>query len=108
MRGVYIMWINCYASIYPKNAVGHRLDARLSRRRYTSVARKGVFGFISYFLFFVFFLTDCESAPLETRLVPLIFPLLGFSGLKTRIILNGCAPYHSEQVKIMSVERDTS
>ena len=113
MRGVYIMWINCYASIYPKKAVGlymheNRLDVRLSRRRFTSVARKGVFGFISYFLFFVFFLTDCESAPLETRLVPLIFLLLGFSGLKTRIILNGCAPYHSEQVKIMSVQRDTS
>ena len=113
MRGVYIMWINCYASIYPKNAVGlymheNRLDVRLCQGRFTSVARKGVFGCISYFLFFVFFLTDCESAPLETRLVPLIFLLLGFSGLKTRIILNGCAPFHSEQVKIMSVQRDTS
>jgi|GEM_PF-881565 len=112
MRGVYIMWINCYASIYPKNAVGlymheNRLDVRFSRRRFASVARKGVF-VRHYALFFVFFLTDCESAPLETRLVPLIFLLLGFSGLKTRIILNGCAPYHSEQVKIMSVQRDTS
>jgi hypothetical protein len=107
------MWINCYASIYPKNAVSlyiheNRLDVRLSRRRFASVARKGVLGFISYFLFFVFFLTDCESAPLETRLVPLMFLLLGFSGLKTRIILNGCTPYQSELVKIMSVQRDTS
>jgi hypothetical protein len=86
----------------------NRLDVRLSRRRFTSVARKGVFGFISYFLFFVFFITDCESDPLETRIVPLIFLLLGFSGLKTRFILNGFAPYHSEQVKIMSIQRDTS
>ncbi len=113
MRGVYIMWINCYASIYPKNAVGlyiheNRLDVRLCRRRFTSVARKGVFGFISYFLFFDFFLTDCESAPFEKTLVPPIFLLVGFSGLKIRIRLNGCAPSHSEQVKIMSVQRDTS
>ena len=104
MRGVYIMWINCYASIYPKNAVGLYMhenlpDARLCWRRFTSVARKGVFGFISYFLFF---------DTLETRLVPFIFLLVGSSGLKIRIILNGCAPSHSEQVKIMSVQRDTS
>lgn len=112
MRGVYIMWINCYASIYPKNAVGlymyeNRLDIRLCQRRFTSVSRKDVFGFISYFLFFDFFLTDCESAPLEKRLFPLIFLLVGSSGLTIRMILNGCAPSHSEQVKIMS-ERDTS
>ena len=107
------MWINCYASIYPKNAVGlymheNRLDVRLCRRRFTSVTRKDVFGFISYFLFFDFFLTDCESAPLETRLVPLISLLLGFSGSKIHIILNGCMLSHSEQVKIMSVQRDPS
>jgi hypothetical protein len=113
MRGVYIMWINCYASIYPKKAVDpymheNRLEVRLCRRRFTSVARKGIFCFISYFLFFVFFLTDRESATLETRRVPLIFLLLGFSGSKIRVILNGCALSHSEQVKIMSVQRETS
>lgn len=113
MRGVYIMWINCYASISPKNAVGlymheNRPDVRLCRRRLISVARKGVFGFISYFLFFDFFLTDCESAPLETRLVPFIFLLVGSSWLKIRIILNGYAPSHSERVKIMSFQGDTS
>ena len=113
MRGVYIMWINCYAIIYPKNAVGlytheNRLDVRLCRRRFTSVTRKDVFGFISYFLFFDFFLTDCASAPLETRLVPLISLLLGFSASKIPIISNGCMLSYSEQVKIMSVQRDPS
>ena len=113
MRGVYIMWINCYAIIYPKNAVGlytheNRLDVRLCRRRFTSVTRKDVFGFISYFLFFDFFLTDCESAPLETRLVPLISLLLGFSASKILIISNGCLLSYSEQVKIMSVQRNRS
>jgi hypothetical protein len=113
MRGVYIMWINCYASIYPKNAVGldlheNRLDVRLCLLRFTSVARKGFFCFISYFLFFVFFSTDRESAPLETRRVRLIFLLLRFSGSKIGIILNGRALSHSKRVKIMSVQRDTS
>jgi uncharacterized membrane protein YsdA (DUF1294 family) len=113
MRGVYIMWINCYASIYPKNAVGlylheNRLDVRLCLLRFTSVARKWFFCLISYFLFFVFFLTDRESAPLETRRVRHIFLLLRFSGSNTGIILNGRALSHSERVKIMSVQRDTS
>jgi hypothetical protein len=108
MRGVYIMWINCYASIYPKNAVGLYLHETRLDVRFTSVARNGVFCFISYFLFFVFFLTDRESTPLETRRVRLIFLLRGFSGSKIRIILNGRALSHSERVKIMIVQRDTS
>lgn len=107
------MWINCYAIIYSKNAVGlytheHPLDVRLCRRRFTRVTRKDVFGFISYFLFFDFFLTDCESAPFETRLVPLISLLLGFSASKILIISNGCMLSYSEQVKIMSAQRDPS
>jgi hypothetical protein len=107
------MWINCYATIYPKKAVGlymheNRLNVELCRRRFASVARKGVFCFRSYFLFFVFFLTARENGPLETRLVPLISLLLGFSGSKIHIILNGCVLSHSEQVRIMSVQRDPS
>ena len=91
------MWINCYASIYPKNAVSlymheNRLNVELCRRRFASVARKGVFCFVSYFPFFDFFLTDRKSATLETKI---------------RIILNG-APSHAERVKIMSVQRDTA
>jgi hypothetical protein len=113
VRGVYIMWINCYASIYPKNAVclymhENRLDVRLCLRRFSSVARKGFFCFVSYFLFFTFFLTDRQNATLETRRVPIIFLLLGFSGSKIRTILNRYALSHSEQAIIMSVQRNTS
>jgi hypothetical protein len=113
IRGVYIMWIICYASIYPKNAIclymhENRLDVRLYLRRFSSVARKGFFCFISYYLFFTFFLTDRQNATLETRRVPIIFLLLGFPGSKIRIRLDGCAPSHSEQANIMSVQRDTS
>jgi hypothetical protein len=113
IRGVYIMWIICYASIYPKNAVclymhENRLDVRLYLRRFSSVARKGFFCFVSYFLFFTFFLTDRQNATLETRRVPIIFLQVGFSGSKIRIRLDGCALSHSEQANIMRVQRDTS
>ena len=107
------MWIICYASIYPKNAVGlymheNRLDVRLCRRRFTSVGTKGVLCFISHFLFFDFSLTDRDSPPLETRLIPIIFLLVGFSGSMIRIRLDGSAQSHFEQANIMSVQRDTS
>jgi hypothetical protein len=113
MRGVYIMWINCYASIYPKDAVDlymheNRLDVGMCWRRFTSLAGKGVFCFLSYSLFFDFFLADYKSAPLEPRLVTRIFLLLGFSGSKIRSILMGYALSHSGQLKIMSVQGDTS
>ena len=81
MRGVYIMWINCYAAIYSKKAVGlyldgNQLDGRLSHRRFMNVV----------------------------RLFCLIFDF--FSGSKVSIILNGYELYHSNQLEIVSVQRD--
>ena len=57
MRGVYIMWINCYATIYPKKAVAlymheNQLDGRLSHRR-SGVVRFFCFIFDRFFLMMV-------------------------------------------------------
>ena len=97
MRGVYIMWINCYADIYPKKAVGlyldgNQLDGRLSHRRFMNVG---------------FSLMDRISSLLETRAWGfLLLQLHAFSGSKVSIILNGYELYHSNQLEIVSVQRD--
>ena len=97
MRGVYIMWINCYAAIYPKKAVGlyldgSQLDGRLSHRRFMNVG---------------FSLMDRISSLLETRAWGfLLLQLYAFSGSKVGIILNGYELYHSNQLEIVSVQRD--
>jgi len=106
MRGVYIMWINFYAAIYPKKAVGlyldgSQLDGRLSHRRFMNVVR------LFCLIFDFFSLMDRMSSLLETRawgFLPL--QLYAFSGSKVGIILNGYELYHSNQLEIVSVQRD--
>lgn len=106
MRGVYIMWINCYAAIFPKKAVGlyldgNQLDGRLSHRRFMNVVR------LFCLIFDFFSLMDRMSSLLETRAWGfLLLQLYAFSGSKVGIILNGHELYHSNQLEIVSVQRD--
>jgi len=108
MRGVYIMWINCYAAIYPKKAVGlyldgSQLDGRLSHRRFMNVVR------LFCLIFDFFSLMDRMSSLLETRawgFLLILLQLRAFSGSKVSIILNGYELYNSNQLEIVSIQRD--
>ena len=98
------MWINCYATIYPKKAVAlymheNQLDSGLSHRRC------GVVRFFC-FLFDRFFLMDRKSSPLETNASGL--QLRAFSESKKGNLPNGYALFHSKQVERVNDKRDRS
>ena len=95
------MCINCYASIYPKNAVAvymheNQLDGRLSHRR------SGVVRFFC-FIFDRFFLMGRKSSP-ETNASGL--QLRAFSESKKGNLPNGYAPFHSKQVELVNDKGD--
>ena len=96
------MWINCYASIYPKKAVAlykheNQLDDRLSHRR------SGVVRFFC-FIFDRFFLMDRKNFLLEPNAIGL--QLRAFSESKKGNLPNGYALFHSKQVERLNDKRD--